>query len=66
MDEPLTDLQTRLAFQEDALDAMGRRLAAQQAEIDELRRRLERLAALVRDLTPAAAEGDAGAPPPHY
>jgi SlyX protein len=66
LDEPLTDLQTRLAFQEDALDAMGRRLAAQQAEIDELRRRLDGLAAMLRELSPAVADGDAGVPPPHY
>jgi SlyX protein len=67
MRDDLMDIQSRLAFHEDALDGVARRLAAQEREIDDLRRRLEAVSALLSELTPSAVgDRDAEPPPPHY
>lgn len=61
------ELETRLAFQEDTIQALNDALAAQQFELDRLRRSLELVAKRQADLA-AQIPGDAGeeAPPPHY
>ena len=67
MDETIIDLQTRLAFQEDAIDQLHLALARQQQEIDGLRRLVEQLRLRVSEFTPALV-GNAHdePPPPHY
>lgn len=61
------ELETRLAFQDDTIQALNDALAAQQFELDRLRRSLELVAKRQADLA-AQISGDAGeeAPPPHY
>ena len=61
------ELETRLAFQDDTIQALNDALAAQQFELDRLRRSLELVAKRQADLA-AQIPGDAGeeAPPPHY
>ena len=61
------ELETRLAFQEEALDALSRTLAAQQQALAELREQLAELSCTLRQLTgsPVAA-GSSDEPPPHY
>lgn len=61
------ELETRLAFQDDTIQALNDALAAQQFELDRLRRSLELVAKRQADLA-AQVPGDAGeeAPPPHY
>lgn len=61
------EMETRLAFQDDTIQALNDALAAQQFELDRLRRSLELVAKRQADLA-AQIPGDAGeeAPPPHY
>ena len=61
------ELETRLAFQDDTIQALNDALAAQQFELDRLRSSLELVAKRQADLA-AQIPGDAGeeAPPPHY
>ena len=61
------ELETRLAFQDDTIQALNDALVAQQFELDRLRRSLELVAKRQADLA-AQIPGDAGeeAPPPHY
>ncbi|UGV31666.1 SlyX family protein [Halopseudomonas aestusnigri] len=61
------ELETRLAFQDDTIQALNDALAAQQFELDRLRRSLELVAKRQADLA-AQIPDDAGeeAPPPHY
>lgn len=61
------ELETRLAFQDDTIQALNDALATQQFELDRLRRSLELVAKRQADLA-AQIPGDAGeeAPPPHY
>jgi SlyX protein len=66
-EERLIDLETRLAFQEAALQALSDALAAQQQQIDQLLQTCRWLA----ERGPAPDEGAAAAsqarePPPHY
>jgi len=66
-DAVVEDLQIRLAFQEDTLQALDRTVARQQQHIEALEAELNRLKELVRELTPPEA-GPVGEepPPPHY
>ena len=61
------ELETRLAFQDDTIQALNDALAAQQFELDRLRRSLELVAKRQADLA-AQIPGDAveETPPPHY
>jgi|HigsolmetaAR202D_1030399.scaffolds.fasta_scaffold05419_4 Uncharacterized protein conserved in bacteria len=67
MDDHLIDLETRLAFQEHALQELGKALYEHQRLIDQLTRRLEtaeaRLKAIAVSPVASAAEET---PPPHY
>jgi SlyX protein len=66
-DERFVDLETRLAFQEAAIQSLSDALAAQQQQIEQLLRTCQWLAERSR----SPAEGAAAAsqtvePPPHY
>lgn len=63
----LDELETRLAFQDDTIQALNDALALQQLELDRLRRSLELLARRQVDLA-ASMPGEAAddQPPPHY
>jgi SlyX protein len=61
------DLETRAAFQEDALEQLNAALVALRDEVDGLRGEVAHLRARLRALTPSptGAPGDEP-PPPHY
>lgn len=64
----IADLESRLAFQEDALDKMSDEMAQQAIEIDRLSRIVKHLSDQVKLLGPDNNPGaaDADVPPPHY
>lgn len=63
----LVDLQSRFAFQEDALQAVHATLLRQQQEVDRLARRCERLEQFCQELADALASRSVeSVPPPHY
>ncbi|OOZ37860.1 SlyX family protein [Solemya velesiana gill symbiont] len=67
MNEELIDLQTRLAFQDDAIQELNSTVARQQNQILELQKAIEQLRQQVKTLTPSqVASPDEEAPPPHY
>jgi SlyX protein len=72
LDARLAELETRLAFQEHALQDISDALAAARGEESRnallLHRALEELRQIRRALAAAPAVGDAGSepPPPHY
>ncbi|EGV52874.1 SlyX [Candidatus Endoriftia persephone str. Guaymas] len=67
MDEALIDLQTRVAFQEESIQALNRALLDQQQVINALQAELETVHQRLRALTPSPLESDAvEPPPPHY
>ncbi len=67
MEERFVDLETRLAFQEEAIDTLNRTLAAQQQVMAALGDQVAELSRTLRQLagSPVAA-GSADEPPPHY
>ena len=62
----ITELETRLAFQDDALQQLSDELLAQNRLIDRLQRQLEALAARQADLAGQIGPAEDEAPPPHY
>jgi SlyX protein len=67
MENRLVELETRLAFQEDTLQALNGIVSRQQQEILMLSRELEALRAQIRALSPAlVASRSEEPPPPHY
>ncbi len=63
LEEQLVDLQTQVAFQEDAISGLNEAIASQQQEILVLRRQLELLAERLKQ---GQAERIEDKPPPHY
>lgn len=64
----MDELETRLAFQDDTIEALNEAVTAQQLEMERLRRSLSLLARRQADLA-ASLPGDGTAddqPPPHY
>jgi SlyX protein len=66
MEEHLIELQTKLAFQEDAIEALTRTVTRQQSELQELRLDMAELQRQIRALTPPQAISGEEKPPPHY
>lgn len=67
MEDRIANLEIRIAFQDDLLDALNRTVAAQQQELDLLRHQLRLLHEQLRSLSPSdivAAKDEP--PPPHY
>ncbi|CDZ93700.1 MULTISPECIES: SlyX family protein [Pseudomonadaceae] len=66
LEQRIADLETRLAFQDDTIQALNDVLVAQQAAIDRLQAQLKILARRQEDMQSGiGVEGDE-APPPHY
>jgi SlyX protein len=67
MESRLDELEVRIAFQDDLLDALNRTVTRQQQELDLLQQQLRLLYQQIRQ---DPGEGAAGAPandiPPHY
>ncbi|MES9935826.1 MAG: SlyX family protein [Sedimenticola sp.] len=67
MNEELIDLQTRVAFQDDAIQELTLTVTRQQNQISELQTALLQLRQQVKNLTPSqVASPDEETPPPHY
>jgi SlyX protein len=66
MHEDLTELQTRLAFQDDALQSLNQTVIRQQKEIQELKLELLELKERLQELAESEGERKEEAPPPHY
>lgn len=70
MESRVTDLESRLAFQDDLLDSLNRIVAEQQQQIGLLQQQVQMLYGQLRSITPADMEGTAVSPgeerPPHY
>lgn len=65
--ERLTDLETKIAFQEDLLEELNKTVYRQQQEIERLQAICEALARQIRSLAETGNEkGAANERPPHY
>lgn len=65
----LEELEIRLSFQDESLEALERQNQAQQAELDTLHAQMARLTDRLRAITPSPLEADTGPRhelPPHY
>lgn len=67
LESRIADLEVRLVFQDDTLQALNDVVAAQQMELEKLRRSIEVLARRQADLA-ASMPGETtdDVPPPHY
>ena len=65
-EEVVTDLQMRLAFQDDEIKQLNRTVARQQLELDALKRELKRLNKQVVALIPEQPAESGDETPPHY
>ena len=67
MDEKLVDLETRIAFLEDAQQQLSDVMARQEKEIERLVNRIADLEAQLRAVAPSlVADSVEETPPPHY
>jgi SlyX protein len=66
MREDLTELQTRLAFQDDTLQSLNQTVIRQQQEIQELKLELAELKERLQEVVESTAERKDEPPPPHY
>ncbi|MEO6699328.1 MAG: SlyX family protein [Paraperlucidibaca sp.] len=67
MESRLTDLEVKVAFQDDLLEALNRLVASQQDHIERLRGDMRHLYEQMKMLQPTEAGGsDVEPPPPHY
>ncbi len=67
MNDQLTDLQTRLTFQEECIDTLNRTVARQAQEISELQHAFKEIAQRFRSLSQSNIATEAEeTPPPHY
>jgi SlyX protein len=67
MNDRIVDLESRVAFQEEAIHSLSETLIAQQRTIDSLSRTVEALREHLRALEPTPLHsGKNDPPPPHY
>jgi SlyX protein len=68
MDSRLTDLETKVAFQDDLLESLNRIVAEQQQQIDMLQQQVQMLYDQLRSLAPSniAQGATEDERPPHY
>lgn len=67
MQARLIDLESRFAFQEQAIHELSDVIARQQRQIDSLERELDMLKEYVKNITPSVMASEAEeTPPPHY
>ena len=67
MHERLTELETRVAFQEQTIQELNEVVTRQQAEIDRLAQGYETLKLQLLELAPSlVADSGEETPPPHY
>lgn len=66
LERRIADLETRLAFQDDTIQALNDVLVAQQAAVERLQAQLKLLARRQEDLQNGGGIEGEEAPPPHY
>ena len=66
MESRVTELEAKIGFAEDLLDAVNRTVYQQQQQIDELAREVRALRQQLRDAIPYASANPADNVPPHY
>jgi SlyX protein len=66
MEERVTELESRLAFQDDTLQTLSDELVAQQRLIERLQLQLAALAKRQEDISGQLETANNEAPPPHY
>jgi SlyX protein len=67
MEQRIEELETRIAYQEAAIEELTSTTLAQQQTIEGLQAQLDYLKSLLKDLTPSAvAPMSEETPPPHY
>lgn len=67
MESRLTNLEVKIAFQDDLLESLNRIVAAQQQQIDLLQEEMRILYEQIKSLSPSQVATSAEeAPPPHY
>ncbi|MBT2969219.1 MAG: SlyX protein [gamma proteobacterium symbiont of Ctena orbiculata] len=67
MDDRIIDLESRLAFQEEAIHTLSETLVQQQRTIDSLSRTVDLLRQRLQALQPSPLQsGETEPPPPHY
>ena len=66
MNKEITDLQSRLAFQEDTIEQLSLNLSKQQTQINSLEIAIKHLLNQVRSLSPSDGEESGHEIPPHY
>jgi SlyX protein len=67
MSDPIIDLESRVAFQEEAIHTLSETLIEQQRTIDSLSRTVEALKQHLQALEPSPLQpGETEPPPPHY
>ncbi|MZR62997.1 SlyX family protein [Alcanivorax sp. DP30] len=66
-DERLIDIETKLAYQEDLIEALNKVVSDQQQKIDELEKACRKMVDRLVDLSEAFESAQIeDAPPPHY
>lgn len=66
VESELVELQSRMAFQEDAISSLNEIVAKQNLEIQRLQEQLKLVYKRIVDLKPEHDEGTSESPPPHY
>ncbi len=66
MEARLSELEAKLAFAEDLLEALNRRVYEQQRQLDELQDEVKALRKQLREQSPAAPGNPREDIPPHY
>lgn len=64
--ENLAELESRIAFQEDAIDKLSEQVARQEMDIERLIRMVKFLNNQMKELGGADTAPEADTPPPHY
>lgn len=66
MDQRLVDVESRIAFLEDAQQQLSDVIARQERELERLGRRVQELEAQLRQALPSLVVDSGNEPPPHY
>jgi SlyX protein len=67
MESRMTELETKIAFQDDLLDALNHTVAMQQQQLDQQQRQIQLLYEQIRSLSPSQlASQSEQERPPHY
>lgn len=67
MEDKLIDLESRIAFQDETIDALSQIVTQQQTQLDTLTKEVERLRDRLKAIIPSPLGSDEPEPPPpHY